>query len=121
MEIDGHKHLLHHTIYHVNKWRTEHLTTKQFCPHRMDGLTTAHLTRESPEDEDTPILSIPLRVTWNPTWMSEATVLTTPSGKNNNRQLYNFKSAHTQENTHITTPAPKTSRGMAPTAHHIHH
>jgi hypothetical protein len=26
MEKDGHKHLPHHTMYHVNKWRPEHLT-----------------------------------------------------------------------------------------------
>jgi hypothetical protein len=80
MEIDGRKHLLHQTIYHVNKWRPEHLIAKQFCHHKMDGLTTAHLTRDNPEDEDIPILSIPFKVTWNPTWLSEATVLTTPSG-----------------------------------------
>ncbi len=63
MEIDGHKHLLRHTIYHVNKWRPERLTAKQFCHHRMGGLTTAYLTRDNPKDEDTPILSIPFNIT----------------------------------------------------------
>jgi hypothetical protein len=54
MEIDAHKHLPHCTIYHVNKWRPEHLTAKQFCHHRREGLTTEHLTRENTDDEDTP-------------------------------------------------------------------
>jgi hypothetical protein len=105
MEIDAHKHLPHCTIYHVNKWRPEHLTAKQFCQHRMEGLTYAHLTRDNSEDEDTPILSIPFRVTWNPTWVSKTTVLTTPSGKST-IDKYNTTKAPTRKKTRTTPPTP---------------
>ncbi len=81
MEIYGHKHLLHHTMYHVNQWCTEHLTAKQLCKHFNNGLTPGKLTRDNPEDEDTPILSIPFRVTWKPAWVPEETILITPKRK----------------------------------------
>ena len=105
MEIDAHKHLPHCTLYHVNKWKLEHLTAKQFCHHRMEGLTTAHLTQENSDDEDTPILSIPFRVTWNPTWVSETTVLTTLNGKNTINN-YNVKKAPTRKKIRTTPPTP---------------
>jgi hypothetical protein len=104
-EIDGHKHLLRRTTYHVNKWRPEHLTAKQFCHHRMNGLTTTHLARDNPENEDTSILSIPFKVTWNPTWVSEATILTTPSGKTT-IDKYNATKAPKRKKTRTTPPLP---------------
>jgi len=81
MEIDGHKHLPRQTIYHVSQWHTEHLTTKQLCTHINDGLAPEHLTRDHPEDEDTPNLHIQFHVTCKPAWIPEENILTTPSGK----------------------------------------
>jgi hypothetical protein len=114
MEIDGHKHLLHHTFYHVNKWRPERLTAKQFCHHRMGGLTTAHLTRDNPEDEDAPILSITFNITWNPTRVSEAMVLTTPNGKSTIDKYITTK-APTRKKVRASPPAsPEQPEGWHP-------
>jgi hypothetical protein len=118
MEIDAHKHLQHCTIYHVNKWKTDHLTAQQFCHHRMEGLTAEHLTRENSDDEDTPILSIPFKVTWQPTWVHDTTVLTTPSGKTT-IDTYNTTKAPKRKKTRTHTPAA--AGGVAPTIHLIHH
>jgi hypothetical protein len=71
----------------------------------MEGLTTAHLTRENSDDEDTPILSIPFRVTWHPAWVSETTVLTTPSGKTT-IDNYNTTKAPKRKKTRTTPPMP---------------
>jgi hypothetical protein len=63
VEINDHKTLLHQTIYNVNQLKTEHFTAIHRCHHIRSGLTPELLTRVHPEDEDTPILSIPFGVT----------------------------------------------------------
>jgi hypothetical protein len=60
--IDNHKHLLRNTIYHVRKWRKDTITTKQLYRHIDNGLIPNKLDRTNPEDEDTPILSIPFDI-----------------------------------------------------------
>jgi len=62
VEINDHKTLLHQTIYHVSQLKTDHLTAKHPCDHIHGGLTPEHRNRINPEDEDTPILSIPFEV-----------------------------------------------------------
>jgi hypothetical protein len=101
MEIDGQKHLLHRTIYRVKKRQPEHLAAKQFCHHRMNGLNTAHLTRGRRHAN----LSIPFKVTWNPTWVLEAAVLTTPSGKSI-IDNYTTTKALTRKKTRTSPPLP---------------
>ena len=81
MEIDWHKYLLRQTIYTVNQWHTEHPTAKQLCKHIKNGLTPERITRDHPEDENTPVLFILFRVTWKPACVTEETILTTSSGK----------------------------------------
>ncbi len=49
-EINDHKTLLHQTIYHVNRLKTNHLTAKHICHHIHNGLTPEGLTRIHPED-----------------------------------------------------------------------
>ncbi len=72
----------------------------------MAGLTAEHLTRENSDDEDTPILSIPLKVTWHPTWVHDTTVLTTPSGKTK-IENYNTTKAPQRKKTRTSPPAPQ--------------
>jgi hypothetical protein len=55
MEINGHKTLLHKTIYNVNHLKTNRITAKHLCQHSHCGFTPKHLARIRPEDEDTPI------------------------------------------------------------------
>jgi len=107
MEMDGHKHLLHQTIYHVNKWHTAHLTAKHLCEHIYNGLTPDHLKLDRPDDEDTPILSIPFQVTWKPTWVPEDTVLTTPSGTTTINNYTNTKTS-TRKKSRTSPPTPPT-------------
>ncbi len=71
----------------------------------MNGLTTAHLTRDNPEDEDAPILSIPFKVTWKPSRVSEATILTTPSGKST-IDNYTATKAPKRKKTRTSPPLP---------------
>ena len=59
LEVDDHKIQMHNTIYQVKKWNIAHITTQQLCQHIDSGLTPQNLVRINPEDEDTPILSIP--------------------------------------------------------------
>ena len=71
----------------------------------MEGLTAEHLTRENSDDEDTPILSIPFKVAWQPTWVRETTVLTTPSGKTT-IDNYNTSKAPKRKKPRTSPPAP---------------
>jgi hypothetical protein len=71
LEIDNHKLQLHNTIYHVKNFNTTYVTAKQLCHHIDTGLTPKALDRINPEDEDTPILSIPYKVEWNNAWLTE--------------------------------------------------
>jgi hypothetical protein len=68
-EITDHKTLLHTTLPRVKQLKTDHLTTKHLCQHFDTGLTTKHLARIHPEDEDTPILDIPFQATWKAAWV----------------------------------------------------
>ena len=106
MEIDGHKYLLHQTIYHINQWHMAHLTAKPFCEHINNGLAPEHLKRDHSDDEDTPILSIPLQVTWNPTWVLEDTILATPSEKTAIDNYTQTKTPHARNREHHPPPIP---------------
>jgi hypothetical protein len=107
MEITDHKTLLHKTIYHVNKLKTNHLTTKQLCKHIDDGFTPEHLARIHSEDEDTPILDIPFQATWKATWVSEDTARSLPNG---NSAIHNYKTSK--------LPRKKKTRTASPTPPH---
>ncbi len=80
VETNDHKILLHKTTYHVNPWKTDKLATKQIYHHIRNGLAPKNLTRVHPEDEDTPILSLPFEVTWKATWFTEYCVKALPNG-----------------------------------------
>jgi hypothetical protein len=74
---------LHQTIDHVNLWHTEHITAKQLCNHIYNRLTPEQLTQDHPK-----YIKIPpsyvyhYRAHGSPhAWISDETVLTTPSGK----------------------------------------
>ncbi len=71
----------------------------------MEGLTAEHLTRDNSDEEDTPILLIPFTVTWRPTWVSEDTVLTTPSG-NSTIATYITTNAPIRKKTRTYPPIP---------------
>jgi hypothetical protein len=71
LEVDNNKIQIHNTIYHyVNNLNTAHITAKRLCQHIDSGLTQKNLARIDPEDEDTPILSIPYKVEWNSAWLT---------------------------------------------------
>ena len=63
---------------HFNRWKPEYLTAKQICHHIHSGLMPGDLTRVHPEDEDTPIISIPFQVVWKATWLTKETVMSSP-------------------------------------------
>jgi hypothetical protein len=102
-EITDHKTLLHKTIYHVNQFRTDHLTAKQLCQHIDSGFTPEHLSRIHPEDEDTPILDIPFQATWKATWISEDTAKSLPNGTS---ALQNYKTNKHPPKKKTRTPPP---------------
>jgi len=55
---------------------------KDLCKHIHSELAPHHhLTRIHPEDEDTPILSIPFDVTWRGAWLEDSDLLQLPHGK----------------------------------------
>jgi len=112
--INNHKHLPHNTIYHVNNWKTATLTTKKVCRHVDRGLIPITLDRTSPEDEDTPILSIKFDINWKPVWVDETTILTSPNGKTT-IDTYHTNKAPTRKKV-ITTPLSPIpqSRGWHP-------
>jgi hypothetical protein len=61
--IDSHTILLHNTVYRVHKWKEDTLTTTQLSRHVENGLVSNNkLDKTNPDDEDTPILSIPFNI-----------------------------------------------------------
>ena len=80
LEVDDHRIQIHNTVYHVKKWNTSHITAKQLCQHIDSGLTPKNLVRINPEDEDTPILSIPYSVEWNSACLVEPDILHAHNG-----------------------------------------
>jgi hypothetical protein len=86
--MNDHNILLHHTIYHINQLKTDHLTAKHLCRHIHSGLTPEQLSRIRPEDEDTPILDIPFDDTWKATRLSEDNIKSLP---NSNSAINNYK------------------------------
>ncbi len=88
VENNDNKTLLHQTIYHVNRLKTDHLTTKHLCHHIHNGLTPEDLTRIHPEEKHTPILDIPFATTWKATWLLEDIIRTFPNG---NAAIHNYK------------------------------
>jgi hypothetical protein len=78
---DSHKILLHNTVYRVHKCKEDTLTATQLSRHDEIGLVPNKLDKTNPDDEDTPILSIPFNIDWKPAWVKESLELTTPNGK----------------------------------------
>jgi hypothetical protein len=71
-------------------------------------MAPVQLTRIHPNDEDTPILSIPFNVAWKSSWITETNILNILNGKITiNKYLQNKAPQHEKTRTIPPTPLPQ--------------